>query len=69
MRPGAAGEAGAPVGLLIPESSATLLELTPEQIQKIEQVQKEADLKLSKILTAEQAKKYTELRTGANRGP
>lgn len=69
MRPGAGGEAGAPVGLLIPDTSATLLELTPEQIQKIEQVQKEADLKLSKILTPEQAKKYTELRAGANRGP
>jgi EF hand len=53
-------------GEILPAMLRDRLELTPEQSQQVDALQKEVDAKLAKILSAEQMKQLQEMR---NRGP
>jgi Spy/CpxP family protein refolding chaperone len=68
--PGGPGGFGGPPqpGQILPPFIQERLELTAEQKQQLEDLQKEVDARLGKILTAEQKKQLQEMRQGFGRG-
>ncbi|HTU92380.1 MAG TPA: hypothetical protein VMF69_20025 [Gemmataceae bacterium] len=65
--PGGFGPPPAP-GQLLPPFLQDRLKLTAEQKKQLDELQKEIDSKLGKILTAEQKKQLKEMREGFGRG-
>ena len=65
--PGGFGSAPQPGQILSPSQQASL-KLTPEAKKQLEEMQKEADAKLDKLLTTDQKKQFKEMRAGAGRG-
>ncbi|HEV3445777.1 MAG TPA: aryl-sulfate sulfotransferase [Gemmataceae bacterium] len=71
MRPGfGAGGSGSPPqpGQILSPSQQASLKLTPEAKKQLQDLQKEADAKLDKLLTADQKKQFKDMRTGPGRG-
>jgi hypothetical protein len=72
--PGGPGGPGGPPprpGQILPPFLRDMLELTPEQMKQVDELQKEVDSKLAKILTEEQRKRLQEMRPPGRggRGP
>ncbi len=59
---------GAPPGTVLSPRVQEELKLTDEQKKKIEQLQKEADAQIQKVLTEEQNKRLKDLKENAGRG-
>jgi outer membrane protein assembly factor BamB len=67
---GAGGFGGPPpVGQVLPPFLQERLKLTDDQKKQLDELQKEADGKLAKILTEEQSKQLKEMRDGPGGGP
>jgi hypothetical protein len=58
-----------PIGQVMPPFLRDMLEMTDAQKKQLDDLQKEVDNKLTKILTDEQKKKLQELRDGGPGGP
>jgi hypothetical protein len=69
--PGGPGGFGGPPrpGVVLPPMYRQALELTDEQIQQIDALQKEVDARLAKILTDAQRKTLADMRDRGPRGP
>jgi Spy/CpxP family protein refolding chaperone len=65
--PGGFG-APSPPGQVMSSFVQDTLKLTPEQKQRMEQLQKEVDSQIDKILTEEQKKQFKEMQQGGGRG-
>ena len=66
--PGAFGRPAQP-GQILPPPLQDSLKLTSEQKKELDQLQKEVDSRLAKLLTDEQNKQLKEMRDGFGRGP
>jgi Spy/CpxP family protein refolding chaperone len=69
--PGGPGGIGGPPqpGQIMPTFLQDQLKLTADQKKQLEELQKEVDSKLEKILTEEQKKQLKDMRQGSGRGP
>jgi hypothetical protein len=65
--PGGRGPGGP--GRIIPPGLEQMLNLTPEQQTQVEELQKDVNAKLAKILTPEQSRQLQEFRGRGGRGP
>src|SRR5262245_43022176 len=67
-RPGGFAGLGAPPGTVLSPRVQENLKLTDEQKKKIEELQKEVDTRIQKVLTEEQNKQLKDLKDNAGRG-
>jgi poly(3-hydroxybutyrate) depolymerase len=67
--PGRPGGFGTPPGTVLSPRVQENLKVTEEQKKKIEELQKEVDARIQKILTEEQNKQLKDLKNNAGRGP